>query len=97
MSLTVPGALEIIAAAQKAPIKRKTRIVAIFCANAQGSTKITKSPNAMTYTGRRPYISDSGARTTLPHAMPSRYVVTPKIPRFRLMPQSSIRPGMAEV
>jgi hypothetical protein len=78
-------------------MNRKTRIVAIFFASAQGSTKITKHPNAMIYTGRLPYISDKGASTTLPHAMPSKYVVTPKIPVFLLMPQSSIKPGMAEV
>ena len=47
ISLTVPGAFEIIAAAQKAPINRKTRIVAIFFANAQGRTKITNNPSAM--------------------------------------------------
>jgi hypothetical protein len=72
ISLTVPGAFEIIAAAQKAPINLNTKIVAIFFASAHGSTKITKNPSAMMYTGRRPYISDSGARITLPQAMPSR-------------------------
>lgn len=97
ISLTVPGAFEIIAAAQKAPINRNTRIVAIFCASAHGKTKMTNKPSAIMYTGRRPYISDSGARTTLPQAMPSKYVVTPRMPVFLLMPQSSIKPGIADV
>jgi hypothetical protein len=97
ISLTVPGAFEIIAAAQNAPINLNTRIVAIFCASAQGRTKITNSPSAMMYTGRRPYISDKGARTTLPQAIPSKYVVTPKMPVFREIPRSLIRPGMADV
>ena len=97
MSFTVPGAFEIIAAAQNAPMNRNTSIVAMFLANAQGSTKITNEAIAMMYTGLRPYISDSGASTTLPHAMPIRYVVIPKMPVFLLMPHSSIKPGMADV
>ena len=72
ISLTVPGAFEIIAAAQKAPMNLNTKIVAIFCASAQGRTKITNSPSAIMYTGRRPYISLKGANTTLPQAIPSK-------------------------
>lgn len=34
------------------------------------------------------YISDSGAKTTAPVAMPSKYVVTPKIPVFSETPNS---------
>ena len=69
----------------------------MFFASAHGSTKITNKAIAMMYTGRRPYISDKGASTTLPQAMPIRYVVMPKMPVFLLIPQSSIKPGMAEV
>ena len=93
----VPGAFEIIAAAQKAPMNRTTRIVAMFSASAQGSTKMTNRPRAIIYTGLRPYISDRGARTMEPQAMPRRYVVTPRIPVLSLIPNSSIRPGIADV
>jgi hypothetical protein len=72
ISFTVPGAFEIIAEAQNAPTNRKTRIVAMFVASAHGNTKITNKPSAVTYTGRLPYISDNGASTTLPQAIPSR-------------------------
>ena len=83
MSLIVPGALEIKAAAQNAPKKRVTKIASIFWAKAHGRTRMTKRDKATMYTILLPYISDKGARMTDPTAIPMRYVVSPRLlPRF---------------
>ena len=79
MSPIVPGALATIALPPTAPKNLTTMISVILVAFAAGMMRTTKKAIAIVYTGRRPHVSDIGARVNEPTARPSRYVVTPKV------------------
>ena len=81
ISASVPGELAIIALPAKAPKKRTTTTSGKDVASPQGIIKIVKSNMLTMYTGRRPYISLTGAKIILPTARP----ITEKVirPRYR--------------
>ena len=70
ISASVPGELAIIALPAKAPKKRTTTTSGKDVASPQGIIKIVKSNMLTMYTGRRPYISLTGAKIILPTARP---------------------------
>ena len=70
ISPTVPGELATMTLPARAPIKR-TRMISIKdFAKPHGIIKTVKMNMLITYTGRRPYISERGARNIEPTARP---------------------------
>ena len=87
--------MEIMAAPAMAPKNRMTRIWGRLFDSAHGMMSIVKMATAIRYTGRRPYISLRGARSSDPSARPHRYVVMPRIINvLDLTPNVCIMPGM---
>jgi len=72
ISLIDPGALDTKLAAANAPKNLGINRLSIFLARAQGKIKITNIAVEIMYTGLRPYISERGARTVDPAAIPIR-------------------------
>lgn len=70
ISLTVPGELAIIALPATAPKNRTTITSGKDVASPQGMIRTVKRNMLPIYTGRRPYISLTGARIILPTARP---------------------------
>ena len=70
MSLMLPGEIASMAPPKNAPKKRTTINSAKEVARAHGMMRIVVMNMLTMYTGRRPYISDMGARTMEPIANP---------------------------
>lgn len=70
ISASVPGELAIIALPAIAPKKRTTTTSGKDDASPQGMIRTMKRNMLTMYTGRRPYISLTGAKIILPTARP---------------------------